>query len=166
MNRPLKVFLGAIAVLLVIAAVVGKQLPEQTNAKSIPAPASVIQSWDKKIILASAGKQYRKYLVEDEPGSKYDGYVFGEPGPHLKLEFRSNRINVAITLYPEAGYEAKNAEVLKIAKSVVSTISGGDGAVVQDVLDGKTKGEFSINDIKASATPPSLGSTLLTFYYP
>ena len=110
--------------------------------------------------------QYRKYLVEDEPGSKYDGYVFGEPGPHLKLEFRSNRINVAITLYPEAGYEAKNADVLKIAKSVVSTISGGDDAVVQDVLDGKTNGEFFINGIKASATPPSLGSTLLTFYYP
>lgn len=78
-----------------------------------------------------------------------------QQSPDAAIEFRDNppRINVALSTFPEAGYEAKNATANGIAKKLVSVITGTDGQLVDDVIAGEIKpGKQFINGLSVNVS--------------
>lgn len=163
----------AIALVLVLG-VIGLLAPQHKGQADSSSGSAASQekpagpTFDRKIILESLGvEKYRKYTEEESvnSGVMFDGYTYGEPGPTVSIEFKSDRINIAIQTYPESGYEEKNVNAIKMAKIVVSTITGSDRDLVQEMLDGEIKGKLYFDGISCNAAPPMMGMSMLTFYY-
>lgn len=101
------------------------------------------------ILSASGLKPVKKYELEDGHG------FYMQQSPDAAIEFRDNppRINVALSTFPEAGYEAKNATANGIAKKLVSVITGTDGQLVDDVIAGEIKpGKQFINGLSVNVS--------------
>ncbi|MGU5659813.1 hypothetical protein [Aeromonas veronii] len=98
---------------------------------------------DEASILKESGfTTVRRYELEDGHG------FYMQESPDAAIEFRDNRINVALRTFPEAGYEAKNAAANGIAKKLVSVITGTDGQLVDEVIAGEIKpGKQFINGL-------------------
>lgn len=131
---------AAVLGVVLLAGCDGNSPPSSDTATTQVVTAPVL---DEASILKQSGfTTVRRYDLEDGHG------FYMQESPDAAIEFRDNRINVALRTFPEAGYEAKNATANGIAKKLVSVITGTDGQLVDDVISGEIKpGKQFINGL-------------------
>lgn len=100
------------------------------SALSMAAP-----KWDEAAIVKAVGVKPLSKKTEADDGCNVKRYTF-QQDPHVKLEFRCNRVNVAWMQYPERGFERKNQTAIQLAMRAAAALSNGNGQEVAEAARG------------------------------
>lgn len=118
---------------------------------------------DERGLVAAVGKKVvRRYKLDDG-----HGLVFRtDEQPDFKLEFRRARVNVAWMTYPEAAFQALNAENVELARKAFTYALGYVAAekIMRAVQAGERL-QFDRDGYKVNAMARVGGQTLVTLSY-
>lgn len=118
---------------------------------------------DERGLVAAVGKKVvRRYKLDDG-----HGLIFRtDEQPAFKLEFRRSRVNVAWMTYPDAAYQALNAENIELARKAFTYALGYVAAekIIRSVQAGERL-QFERDGYKVNAMAHAGGQALVTLSY-
>ncbi|MGL5161430.1 MAG: hypothetical protein ACRC8E_04100 [Plesiomonas shigelloides] len=112
---------------------------------------------EQSIIAATSATPLRTYTLEDGHGIYFMAF------PRASIEFRNKPERINISLYLSEEDKAKNEPAIAIVKSLASKITGTNGEIVDDAINGNITGKKVINGITTNVSVVGQ-SILITFY--
>ncbi|MGL5528170.1 MAG: hypothetical protein ACRDCI_07260 [Plesiomonas shigelloides] len=112
---------------------------------------------EQSIISATSATPLRTYTLEDGHGIEFMEF------PIASIEFRNKPERINISLYLSEDDKAKNEQAIAIAKSLASKITGTNGEIIDDAINGNIIGKKVINGITTNVSAADQ-PILITFY--
>lgn len=112
---------------------------------------------EKSIVTATSATPVKTYTLEDGHGIEFMAF------PTASIEFRNNPERINISLYLSEDDKAKNEQAIAIVKSLASKITGTNGEIVDDAINGNITGKKVINGIATNVSAADQ-PILITFY--
>lgn len=122
-------------------------LPEQAAYPASDQAATIPILDEDAVIKASGLTPVKRYKLDDGHG------FYLQESPDAAIEFRTNRINLALRTFPDAGNEAKNAAAQEMITKLAAVITGTDGKLIGEAMTGDAAlGEHFINGLTVNVS--------------